>query len=582
MGLLPDMRKTWSIIMMLAVLAGLGGCSTVSGRTSNPFASIPALAEPAEAQLYGDFLAARYANLNHDPAAAAVRYASRVDSLPDDMTTIELAVTSFLSAGDFNAAARMAVMARHSQFEDAPLARLTAAVDAFRNLRFEETHALLADTEPAPFLDLLENGLDAWALAALGRRNEALDVLQVMQGQGAMLSGLTKYHQAFVFLHSGDDEAAMALFDSAWADGVRLPIAVDAHARLAASQGDIRKAKALIGGFYADLGDNPLIDALYDELSAGRAIQPPRPGPGKGAAIALLAPTAALVRQTRTDVAVSYLQLVIALDPTQHSARILAADALERTGRLDDAVALLDAVPANSVFAAAVEARKAWLLKDMEQTSAAFAAAERSLASNPGRSIRVQVGDLYRSLERYDLAEAIFDKVVNEDRAAGVEDWRVIFARGAARERLGDWPAAEQDLSKALELSPNRPEILNYLGYYWVDRGANIDDAFDLIRAAVAQRPNSGFIVDSLGWAYYRIGHYAEAVVQLERAASLDPNDPTINDHLGDAYWRMGRHDLARYQWRRVLDFDPPPALLENVQGKLDRGLPVADKQNAH
>jgi len=132
---------------------------------------------------------------------------------------------------------------------------------------------------------------------------------------------------------------------------------------------------------------------------------------------------------------------------------------------------------------------------------------------------------------------------------------------------------------KALELQPDQPLVLNYLGYSWVDMHRNIDQATRMIERAVQLRPNDGAIVDSLGWALYRLGRYDEAVVQLERAVELKGGDPVITDHLGDAYWRVGRQEEARFQWRRALGLKPDQDMTLQVQRKLDHGLdPVASK----
>jgi len=119
--------------------------------------------------------------------------------------------------------------------------------------------------------------------------------------------------------------------------------------------------------------------------------------------------------------------------------------------------------------------------------------------------------------------------------------------------------------------------VLNYLGYSWIDRGENLDRGLQMIQKAVELRPEDGYIVDSLGWAHYRLGDYSSAVQYLEKAIELVPEDPTINDHLGDAYWQSGRSVEARYQWRRALQFGPQDDEIKPIQAKLDGGtVPTA------
>jgi Flp pilus assembly protein TadD len=173
--------------------------------------------------------------------------------------------------------------------------------------------------------------------------------------------------------------------------------------------------------------------------------------------------------------------------------------------------------------------------------------------------------------ERYADSAKVLDQLI--DHQGGKAGWQLYYMRGVARQQSGDWPSAEADMKKALALNPDEPEVLNYLGYSWIDRGERLAEAKSMIEKAVAAKPESGPIVDSLGWAYYRLGDYKKAVDQLEHAAELEPADPDINNHLGDAYWRAGRKTEARFQWERVLTLNPEAKLREEVEGKLKTGL---------
>jgi tetratricopeptide (TPR) repeat protein len=157
-----------------------------------------------------------------------------------------------------------------------------------------------------------------------------------------------------------------------------------------------------------------------------------------------------------------------------------------------------------------------------------------------------------------------------EDKANAV----YYYYRGICEERSKQWSKAEADMRKALELQPEQPHVLNYLGYSWIDQGINLDEGMKMIKRAVDQRPDDGYIVDSLGWAYYRIGNYEDAVKNLERAIDLKPEDPTINDHLGDAYWRVGRTLEAKFQWAHARDLKPEPEDLPKIEAKIENGLP--------
>ena len=166
------------------------------------------------------------------------------------------------------------------------------------------------------------------------------------------------------------------------------------------------------------------------------------------------------------------------------------------------------------------------------------------------------LGDLERRRENWSAAIAAYRKALQVAVSAKTVSWPIHYSLGVALERDGQWNAAERHLLQALKQKPNHPMILNYLGYSWVDRGVNLARGKELIEQAVAQRPEDGFIVDSLGWALFLLGDYSEAVSHLERAVELEPSDPTINEHLEDAYWRVGRQREARFQWNKVLRLD--------------------------
>jgi Flp pilus assembly protein TadD len=184
-----------------------------------------------------------------------------------------------------------------------------------------------------------------------------------------------------------------------------------------------------------------------------------------------------------------------------------------------------------------------------------------------------QLGQLLRSNKKFDEAAKVYSVAIDRLGTLEPEDWQLFYYRGISHERAKQWPPAEKDFQKALELSPDEPYVLNYLAYTWVERRENLDQALKMLEKAVGQRPEEGFIIDSLGWAHFMLGRYPEAVEELERAVALAPTDPVLNDHLGDAYWKVGRHQEARFQWSRALSFDPEPDQAPKLQQKLDQGL---------
>ena len=184
------------------------------------------------------------------------------------------------------------------------------------------------------------------------------------------------------------------------------------------------------------------------------------------------------------------------------------------------------------------------------------------------------LGNILRGRKQFAECADVYTKGVDTIAKPEKSNWVLFYFRGICYERSKQWPKAEADLKKALELFPDQPLVLNYLGYSWIDQGINLDEGMRMIQRAVEQRADDGYIVDSLGWAYYRIGNIEEAVKHLERAVELKPEDPTINDHLGDAYWRVGRVLEARFQWSHARDLKPEPEDLVKIEEKLKTGLP--------
>ena len=246
------------------------------------------------------------------------------------------------------------------------------------------------------------------------------------------------------------------------------------------------------------------------------------------------------------------------------------------------AIKIYERVPASSPLHRNAAIQMAANLDSLDRADEAQKHLEALIKQHPDDLEAIMaLGNVLRGHKKFAECANVYSKGVATVPKPEKANWVIFYFRGICYERSKQWPKAEADLKKALELFPDQPHVLNYLGYSWIDQGINLDEGMDMIKKAVQQRPDDGYIVDSLGWAYYRLGNYDEATKQLERAIELKPEDPTINDHLGDAYWRVGRVLEAKFQWAHARDLKPDPEDLPKIEEKLKAGLPEETSSQA-
>jgi tetratricopeptide (TPR) repeat protein len=533
---------------------------------------------PQEADAYADFLAARYAGMTDDPVAAARFYRRAYDRAPDEPAALERAAFATLVEGEVKAAASLAAGADPAVLAGAPFAQLAMIVDDIQKGRNERALARLTSARLGAINDDASRALTAW-LQARTDVDAAIATTTPPAGRRRM-DGEYLLVQGMILMSAERDAEAVAKFAAARETGVRSPLGAAEHARALTAQGDFAAAQAVLADYVDRFGSTPEIDAaaaFEADARAGGEREPKRLTTRQGAAAAIYALSAGSVTQSNAELGSLYFSLALHLDPELELARLGLADALREQDRQEAALDVLSKVSPASVYYAGARVEQGWMLQALDRPADALAAADEAAALKPAgafdRHVRQRLGELYGALKRPDRAEALFSQVVEADSAAGKPDWRPLFQRANAREQLGRWDDAERDLLAALNIEPDQPDVLNFLGYGWIDRGENIDEGFRLIRKAVAERPDAGYIVDSLGWAHYRLGQYEEAVEQLERAVELSPSDPVVADHLGDAYWQAGRRIEAGYQWAKALELKPEPALEASLRGKAASGL---------
>jgi len=314
-------------------------------------------------------------------------------------------------------------------------------------------------------------------------------------------------------------------------------------------------------------------------LAKGKDIARPVPDATAGMASVFFDVSQLLRQGDSLQLSLIFNRLALYLQPDFPLAQLTAGDLLSSRGLVVEANDMYRSISVLSPVHAFAHLKVATNLDDLGDTDGAIkelSALQKELPNTI--EIPVTIGDVERRHKRFLEAAGAYTQALSLFHGAASDAWSLHFSRGVSYERAHDWPKAEADFRKALELHPDQPDVLNYLGYTWIDRGSNLQEARAMIEKAVRLRPGDGAIVDSLGWGLYRLGDYRGAVEMLEKAVELKPVDPTINEHLGDAYWRVGRREEGRMQWKRSLGLDPEPEQLDGLKEKYRTGqMPDAE-----
>lgn len=521
----------------------------------------------------GNYLAGRFAQSRRDMSAAADFLNAALDEAPDAPDLLRRTFLLMIMEGRMDDALPLA---RELLQKDPsrPIANLVVVVEEMKQGNYKklgETSEKLKNTGLNAFTMPI---MRAWALVGRKKYDDALAALAPLNGAEGSGS-LHDLHQAIINDVAGHRDEARKSYESlAAANGTQTLRLTQLLGNLYERLGEKDKARVIYDKYTADHPAAFLFKSAYRRLERSRKPKPIVRNASEGAAEALFGLASSLSQQRVRDTAAVLGQLALYLKPKFPIMMILAGDLLEADDRLEKANEYYRTIGKSSDFSWSARLRVAGNLNQLERTEEAVSmlkAMAKESPENPQPMIRL--GDILRNHERFEEAISAYDDAVQRIGELEPRHWTLLYTRGMVLERAKEWPRAESDLVRALEFEPDQPHVLNYLGYSWIEQGVHLEKAQEMIRTAVKLRPNDGYIVDSLGWGYYRLGNYADAVTELERAVELRPEDPVINDHLGDAYWRVGRNLEATFQWKRSLSLDPEPELIETIGVKLKDGL---------
>jgi len=521
----------------------------------------------------GSYLAARHASVERDARSAAAFYRTALRTDPKNNELLDRAFISSLAEGDIDAAVKLAdrilVVDKSNR-----VARLVIGVHNLKLKKYAAARKNIDQSVRGPITDLVATLLSSWADYGAGEVKRAVANIDKLTGP--------EWYPIFKDLHSGmlldlagrEKEAGVRLERAYKLDDSALRVA-DAYARWLSRNKDDAAALAVYESFDNKLARHPLILEGIRETKAGKKLPQLVSSPQSGAAEALYGIGASLTRRGGEDLALVYLQLALHLAPNHALALLSLGDLYESVKKPQMAIKVYERVPRSSPLHRNAQVQLATDLDAADRSDEAIGILKKVTQEDPKDIEAIMaLGNIERGRKKFADCVGTYSSAI--DQLTGTENntWVYYYFRGICEERSKQWDKAEADMKKALQLKPEQPHVLNYLGYSWIDRGLYLDDAMKMIKRAVEQRPDDGYIVDSLGWAYYRIGNYQDAVKHLERAIDLKPEDPTINDHLGDAYWRVGRTLEARFQWAHARDLKPDPEDLPKIEAKIENGLP--------
>src|SRR5215510_2081521 len=521
----------------------------------------------------GSYLAARHAGQQRDAASAAAYYRAALKRDPNNSELLDRAFLSFLVDGDVDEAVRFAERVAQADKNDR-VARLVLGVNSLKRKQYAPARRDLAQSIRGPITDLTATLLSAWSSLGANDSKGAIAAIDHLAGPEwyAIFKDL---HAGLIYDVAGNQKEAGKRLERAYKlDSTALRV-VQAYGSWVSRNRSPQEAMTVFETFDKTLPRHPLVVEAMDKLKAGEKLPPLVANVQAGAAEALYGLGASLGRRGGEDLGLVYLQLSLFLSPNHPLALLSLADLYESLKKPELAIKIYDRVPPSSPLHRNAAIQMAANLDSLDRADEAQKHLEGLIKQNPDDLEAIMaLGNVLRGHKKFAECTNVYSKGVSTIQKPEKANCVVYYFRGICYERSKQWAKAEADLMKALELFPDQPHVLNYLGYSWIDQGIKLDEGMEMIKKAVQQRPDDGYIVDSLGWAYYRLGNYEEATKQLERAIELKPEDPTINDHLGDAYWRVGRMLEAKFQWAHARDLKPDAEELPKIEEKLKSGLP--------
>ena len=560
-----------AIVLAALIFAGAGNVGAET--PPDPAPPKPLAEHPGYSDLPGNYLAGRFAYRERDVTSAARYFRQVLAEDYENRALVQRALVLTVQDGRIDLAIPLAT---HLVELDpkSKIGHLILIVAAVAEGRFDDAFVRIKDLDRDGIYELMAPIMLGWVELGRGNFDSALAAIEPLTAK-QNFEMYHAYHGALMTDIAGQQDVAAEKFRLALTGvpGGTLRVVV-AYATSLRGAGRKDEANAVYQSYRENHPESPWLEPIISMINSDVRPELIVSTAREGVAEALFGAASALPNESAGDAGLIYAYLALHLRPDFPVAQFLVGEVLDLLERYEDAIEIYSGIASSSHYSWSARLRAASDLASVERVDKAVNILKEMVDENPKRSdAAIALADVLRRNERFDESVKFYDVAIGRTAGFEARHWTLFYSRGVMLERTKQWPRAEADFLHALELQPDQPLVLNYLGYSWVEQGMNLERAMRLIERAVALRPTDGYIVDSLGWAHYRLGDFENAVKNLERAVELRADDPIITDHLGDIYWKVGRQNEARFQWERslVLGAEEEAAIL--IRQKLKEGL---------
>ncbi len=523
-------------------------------------------------QPFGEYLTGRHALFNHQYDVAADNYLEAIKQDPENIELMQFSLSVFIAAGRFEDAFFVNEKLKEMDAQN-EVSNILDFFNKTKNKSYIEAYIDIDELSSTGIMNLIKPFFRAWIDAAEGSTSEIDAVVNSFEEENNF-NFFNFFQAGLIYEYLEDFEKAESFYAQALNERGLLNLrAVEAYGKILKKNGKTEKAISILEDYIDQAPANEQLKATLIEVRNDEQFEPFVSSLDEGFAEIFYTVSTILMQDNVKSIATNFLQYAAFFKPEFPLVHFLQAQIFESDQYYRGAQNEFDKIKTDSPLYFQSKLQRAWLYNDMdrpEETIAALLKLEKEYPDN--REVLNSIAEFYRMNERFAEAIPAYSKVIDNIEEENVRDWIIYYTRGIVFDQEKRWAEAEMDFKKALEIRPEQPMVLNYLAYSWVDRGLNYVEAKKMLIRAVELRPNDGYIVDSLGWALYKMGDYEEAVPVLERAAQLETQDWAINDHLGDAYWTVGRKNEARFQWRHALSLSPDEDKIDLIKSKIKDG----------